>query len=85
MGELEGIDFEAFFDSENFTHQETIVGNYLKMRATKTTRMRDMQFIAPAKYGKNHTNTSFFFKSKIRTSLSLKLFDHRTILNLKFG
>jgi hypothetical protein len=39
---LEGIDFDAFFDSENFTHTETFVESYLKQRQTKTTKLRDL-------------------------------------------
>ena len=51
VGELEGIDFEAFFDSDNFIHQETEVINFLKQKSTKTTRMRDTHVVHPPKFG----------------------------------
>ena len=52
VGQLEGIDFDAFFDDDNFTHQETFIDNYLKHRQTKTTKLRDTSLIAPPKRGK---------------------------------
>jgi hypothetical protein len=39
---LEGIDFDAFFDSENFTHTEAFVESYLKQKQTKTSKLRDL-------------------------------------------
>ena len=44
VGELEGIDFDAFFDCGNFTHQRAVVDNYLDSRQTKTSRLRDLNF-----------------------------------------
>ncbi len=55
MGELEGIDFEAFFNSDTFKHRETFIEYYLNMRQTKTTRMRDMHLALPARKGKQAT------------------------------
>lgn len=52
VGQLEGIDFDAFFDDDNFTHQETFIENYLKHRQTKTTKLRDTSLITPPKRGK---------------------------------
>jgi hypothetical protein len=42
VGELEGIDFDAFFDSDNYTHKKSIIDNYLIHRETKTSRLRDL-------------------------------------------
>lgn len=52
VGQLEGIDFDAFFDYDNFTHQETFIDNYLRHRQTKTTKLRDTSLIQGSKRGK---------------------------------
>lgn len=52
VGQLEGIDFDAFFDYDNFTHEETFIENYLKHRQTKTTKLRDTSLIQAPKRGK---------------------------------
>ncbi len=41
VGELEGIDFDAFFDCDNFSHQQAVIANYLDHRQTRTSKMRD--------------------------------------------
>lgn len=53
VGELEGIDFDAFFDCDNFTHQQAVVDNYLENRQTRTSRLRDMnsEFPLPQRKG----------------------------------
>lgn len=52
VGQLEGIDFDAFFDCDNFTHEETFIDNYLKHRQTKTTKLRDTSLIQAPKRSK---------------------------------
>lgn len=47
MGQLEGIDFDAFFDHENFKHEKSFIESYLKHRQNRTTRLRDPHLKLP--------------------------------------
>lgn len=49
MGRLEGIDFDAFFDSDNYTHENKFIESYLVQRHNRTSRMRDMHLSLPSK------------------------------------
>ena len=53
VGELEGIDFEAFFNCDEFTHKQSVIDNYLNHRQTKTSKLRDMNtnFTMPPRKG----------------------------------
>jgi len=62
VGELEGIDFEAFFDSDNFTHEKTFFENYINQRKNKTSRLRDLHLILPPQNGfKKYLNILFYY------------------------
>ena len=54
VGELEGIDFNAFFNSDKFSHQEARVNCFIEQKYTRTTKMRDKNFVFPAKNSKNN-------------------------------
>ena len=49
VGELEGIDFNAFFDPKKFSHKNPHIESYVEQKYTKTTKMRDKTFIFPTK------------------------------------
>ena len=52
VGELEGIDFEAFFNSKNYSHKESHLETFIEQKYTRTTKMRDLTFIHPTKESK---------------------------------
>ncbi len=68
MGELEGIDFDAFFDCDNFSHEQAAIDNYLEQRQTKTSKMRDFNanFNKPLQKGKLFFS-NFFQSTKTST------------------
>jgi hypothetical protein len=49
VGELEGIDFNAFFNPDNYSHKEAAVEVFIEQKYTRTTKMRDKNFIFPVK------------------------------------
>ena len=51
VGQLEGIDFDAFFNVENFTHANSFIESYLKERMNRTSKMRDLHLNLPTKRG----------------------------------
>jgi hypothetical protein len=54
VGQLEGIDFDAFFDHENFHHDKKFIESYLKHRQNKVARLRDTTFMMPTRKGNNN-------------------------------
>jgi hypothetical protein len=58
VGELEGIDFDAFFNSKKYSHKDSHIETFIEQKYTRTTRMRDLTFIPPTKESKKK-NRSF--------------------------
>ena len=64
VGELEGIDFDAFFDCDNFSHQQAVIANYLDHRQTRTSKMRDANadLNMPVRRGQSLVQRTFWIK-----------------------
>ena len=49
VGELEGIDFDAFFNPDSFTHDEIQVKTFVESKYNRTMKMRDQNLTFPPK------------------------------------
>lgn len=50
VGELEGIDFNAIFHPDQYSHKVAAVESFLTQKYTRTTKMRDKNLVFPPKH-----------------------------------